>query len=600
MPLVLRSLVIALSVAIVACSGSSNSSDDEPPLTQTPPTAVSLSLLGRYSTGQFGAGAATGLAYYGGDKTAYVVNEHDNRIDVLSLTTPATPQRSARIDASALAATALSRPMGKVSAVAAFDDPVATNDRDRIAITVKGAGVSDNGAVVILKAGDRSLVKVFATGVGPRSVTFSQDGRFIVTADEGAPAPDYSVDPEGSISVVDQTPTPVAPATTAPPVITVLDFRAFNLSGVTPIPATSRENEILSDVRFTGRAGITRAVDLMPAVVTTAVNGRAYVSMPENNAMASVAMSTPSRIETIVGIGSKDFNTATSRMDASDQDAGGLLTARPVSGLRQAGGLVAYRNADEILLLSANTGAPRLLPGFNDTTRAATLLLDPAKFPDAATLQQNANLGRLIVSTLDGNAPATAGSTPPPPAAPIPAVPQDPDIETILTFGARSFSILRATGFPIYDSGDDFERITLERLGSNFNSAAEANGTGDSQSDDQGPAPKAIAIGQIDGAAFAFIGLSEVGGVMSYALDSRLRSGRFLDYRNERVFTVDTSNATDANADGAIDSNPAAGDLGPSAMVFVPISASPTADSLLLMTNEVSGTTTVYAVRPIP
>ena len=87
---------------------------------------------------------------------------------------------------------------------------------------------------------------------------------------------------------------------------------------------------------------------------------------------------------------------------------------------------------------------------------------------------------------------------------------------------------------------------------------------------------------------------------MSYALDSRLRSGRFLDYRNERVFTVDTSNATDANADGAIDSNPAAGDLGPSAMVFVPISASPTADSLLLMTNEVSGTTTVYAVRPIP
>lgn len=587
MQLVLRSLVIALSTAIVACSGSSNS--NTPPLTQNPPTAVSLTLLSRFSSGQFGVDAAASVAYYGGNKTALIANRHSNRVEVISLTNPATPQMTAQIDASAAAATALARAMGPVAAVAAYDDPVATNDRDRIAVTVLGAGVSDRGAVVIYKAADRSLVTVLQAGIGPKAVSFSQDGRFIVTADEGAPNADYSVDPEGSISVVDLTPAATPPATTAPPAISVLDFRAFNLSGVVPIPTTSRETEIAGDVRFTGRPGVTRAQDFDPVAVATAVNSRAYVSLQENNAMATVALN-PARIETVVGVGSMDFNTATTSMDASDQDGGGALAARPVRGFRQPGGLVAYRNTDEVLLLTANTGAPRMSAAFNETTRAATLNLDPVVFPTAATLQLNTNIGRLVVSPTEGNAPATT--------TPAPGVPQDPDLETIFAFGARSFSVVRTIGFPVYDSGNDFERITLERLGANFNSAAATNGTGDTRSDDQGPAPKAIAMGQIDGATFAFIGLSEVGGVMVYAMDATLRVPRFLEYKNERVFSVATSNP-DGNADGAPDANPAAGDLGPTQMVFVPLSASPTTDSLLLVANAVSGTTTIYAVRPV-
>jgi hypothetical protein len=588
MHLVLRSLVIALSTAIVACSGSSNS-DDTPPLTQNPPSAVSLTFLSRYSTGQFGVNAVASVAYYGGNRTAFIANRHRNLVEVVSLTNPAAPTQLATIDASAAAAAALGRPMGSVSSVATYDDPIATNDRDRIAVTVYGQDMVANGAVVVYKAADRSLVTVLQTGVGPKSAAFSQDGRFIVTADEGAPAPDYSVDPEASVSVVDLTPTPVAPATTAPPAITVLDFRAFNVTGITPIPTTSRESEVQADVRFTGRAGATRAIDFDPQSVSTAVNARAYVSLQENNALATVALS-PARIESIVGLGSKDFNTATSTLDASDQDGGGALTARPVRGLRQPGVLVAYRNADEVLLLTANTGAPRQRPGFTDATRAATLNLDTTVFPTAATLQQDANIGRLVVSTLDGNAAATT--------TPAPGVPQDPDIETIFAFGARSFSIVRTTGFPIFDSGNDFERITLQRLTTNFNSAADANGTGDTRSDDQGPAPKAVAIGQIDGSAFAFFGLSEVGGIMVYAMDTGLRSARFLEYKNDRNYTVGVSNA-DGNADGAPDSNPEAGDLGPTQMIFVPVSASPTADSLLIVGNAVSGTASIYAVRPV-
>ena len=376
-------------------------------------------------------------------------------------------------------------------------------------------------------------------------------------------------------------------------------FRSFNV--VTPAPTTgtgpgTRQTEIAADVRFSNRPGAvtqsTRSQDLEPEAVTTSVFARAYVSLQENNAMATVSLATtPPRIETIVGLGTKDFNTDTSGLDASDQDDTDVLTKRVVKGFRQAGGLVAFRNTDEVLLLSANTGAPRMLPGFDETTRAATLNLDPAVYPNAAEQQLNRNLGRLIVSASEGNAPATT--------TPAPGVPQDPDIEQILTYGARSFSIIRTSGFPVYDSGDDFERVTLQQLGPNFNSAADANQSGDSRSDDQGPAPKALAMGQIEGATFAFIGLSQVGGFMVYALDSSLRSARFLEYRTERNFSVVPSGA-DTNNDGAPDTAPGAGDFGPSQMLFVPISASPTADSLLIVANAVSGTTTIYSIKAPP
>ena len=59
-----------------------------------------------------------------------------------------------------------------------------------------------------------------------------------------------------------------------------------------------------------------------------------------------------------------------------------------------------------------------------------------AIFPNAAILQNNANLGRLGVSKASGN---TDG---------------DGDYEALYTFGARSFSIWTADGEQIYDSGD--------------------------------------------------------------------------------------------------------------------------------------------------
>jgi len=583
-------LLLGLSV-LTACGGNSNSGVSlPPPPPQFPPQAVTLNFLGRFSTGQFDAGAAASLSWYGEAKQALVANRAANRVDVLSLSTPASPQRIAQIDASGDAATALGHALGQVSAVAVFDAFGSVTDKDRIAVTVLGIAVDAPGAVAIYNASDRSLITVLATGVGPGAVSFSQDGQFVITADAGEPAADYSVDPEGSISVVNLSPVPTPPATTAPPSISVLGFAEFNVTGITPIPTTSRESEILPGVRVIEKPAplpvATRAQDFEPKSVSTGVNARAYVSLQKNNAFATVAL-LPARIESILPFGTRDYNVPGNSLEASDLNNPPVLRNQPVKGYFQPGAIAVFRNNVEVLILTANTGAPRVLPSFDERARVADLTLDPVVFPNAAELQQATNLGRLQVSATEGNAAATS------------TVPADADHEALLAYGTRSFSIFRVTGTIANDSANDFERITAERLGSNFNSAANANGSGGSRSDDSGPAPSALALGQIDGATFAFIGLHEVGGIMVYALDNNLLTPRFIDYKTERNFNVPVATA-DTNGDGFADTNPEVGDLGPDSMVFVPISASPTADSLLIVGNSVSGTTSVYAVRPSP
>jgi hypothetical protein len=116
----------------------------------------------------------------------------------------------------------------------------------------------------------------------------------------------------------------------------------------------------------------------------------------------------------------------------------------------------------------------------------ADLTLDPTIFPNAATLQDPANLGRL--SVLIDN-PLSGDGT---------------DINRIVSFGARSFSVYRverkgfgpATGFKrVFDSGSQLESISAEQLPDLFNSVGDP-ALFDSRSDNLGLEPEGLTIGE--------------------------------------------------------------------------------------------------------
>ena len=252
-------------------------------------------------------------------------------------------------------------------------------------------------------------------------------------------------------------------------------------------------------------------------------------------------------------------------LDASDSDDAINIQPWPIYGLYQPDAIAAYAVDGETYLVTANEGDARDYDGFSEQKRLGDLVLDLSIFPDAATLQAEAQLGRLRTTTAGTD---TNG---------------DGLVDKILTNGARSFSIWNSAGELVWDSGSEIESMIAAIYPDDFNADGE-NGTFDSRSDDKGPEPEAVEVGVVDGVTYAFVGLERIGGVMIYDI-SNPRAPRYIDYVNNRDFSGDAEAGT-------------AGDIAPEGVKFVPADQSPTGQPLLLVANEVSGSTSVYAVIP--
>lgn len=533
---------------------------------------MSLSVLGRHETGAFDQGAAEIPAFDPGSKRLFVVNGATPSIDVLDLSDPANPTKVAAID---------------VTLDGAAANSVASK-HGLVAVAIEADPKQAPGKVLILRAKTLERIAVVEVGALPDMLTFTPNGRYVLVANEGEPDDFYRVDPEGSVSIIDLHNLKKVSVAHA-------RFTAFNGQ-----EAALREQGI----RIFGPAadpergcdeaepfGATAAQDIEPESIAVSENSKtAYVTLQENNALAVIDVRTAA-VTAIHPLGVKDHAVDGQGLDPSDRDRqpppnnqpNVAIVTRPVLGLYQPDAVARYSFAGAEYLVMANEGDVRTYPMtdlddcdegdvFNEAIRVSSLDLDDATFaPNEAALKGNgpAGIGRLNVSVVVGDDG------------------DDGDYESLHPFGARSFSIRRSDGTLVWDSGDAFEQNTAGFFPDHFN-ASNTNNSLDNRSDDKGPEPEGVTLGEIGGRTYAFIGLERIGGVMVYDVTDP-QAPSFADYVNPRDFTKDPE-----------DELAAAGDLGPEGLAFIPADASPNGLPLLVVANEVSGTTTVYQVNGTP
>jgi hypothetical protein len=520
-------------------SGGEGGAPTEP---EARPAGLRLDFLGRYSAGAYNAGAAEIVTFDTETKRVFVVNASAATVDVLDITNPATPMKINTINV---------KDADPAKALGAANSVAAKNGV--LAVAIESANKTDTGIVALYDTTTLALLGKAEVGSLPDMLTFTPDGSKVLVANEGEPTTGtYAVDPDGSVSII---------TVATPPTVQHVTFTSLN--GTEAALRTQ-------GIRIFG-PNATASKDFEPEYITVSPDGKkAWVTLQENNAIAIIDVANAS-LTSVVPLGFKNHLVPGNELDASNSDNAINIRNWPVFGMYQPDAIASYQVAGKTYLVTANEGDTREYEetgGFVETIRLgnAGYVLDPTKFPDFATLKANANLGRLTVTK-------TLGDTD-----------NDGDFDAIYAFGGRSFSIWDDAGKLVYDSGGDFEKITAKRFPNNFN-ASHTNNTLEDRSDDKGPEPEAVTLGNIGGATFAFIGLERIGGVMVYDI-SLPETPRFVSYVNTRDFSV----APALNAGG---------DLGPEASVFISAEESPTGKPLLVLGNEISGTTALFEVVPL-
>jgi 2',3'-cyclic-nucleotide 2'-phosphodiesterase/3'-nucleotidase/5'-nucleotidase len=499
---------------------------------------ASLEVLGTYRTGVFEQGAAEIVAYDSATQRVFVVNAAATTVDVLDIANPALPALVATIDASTLG--------GGANSVAV--------SHGLVAIAIQAAVKTDPGLVAIYDSTTLQLLRIFRAGALPDMIAFSPDGKYILVANEGEPSADYGIDPEGSVTLIDLS------RGLDKAKLGQLDFHNWN---------GRREKLLASGVRLFG-PNASVAQDLEPEYIAFSKDGRfAWVTLQENNAIAKVDLAQWS-VKQILPLGTKDFSKPENAFDPSDRDGGIHIASWPVRGFYLPDSIASFNVDGANYLITANEGDARDYAAFSEESRVRDLILDPVAFPNAADLRRDAALGRLTVTKTLGD---TDG---------------DGDYDALYALGGRSFSIWSETGVQVFDSGRALEDLIAAVAPTNFNSDHAASGTSDSRSDNKGPEPEGLTVGEHEGRVYAFIGLERQSGIVVYDVTDPA-APKFQDYLNHRDFSVPTR-----LADGS--ANPLAGDLGPEGLTFIKAADSPTGHPLLVVGNEISGTTTIYQV----
>ncbi|MDH1856995.1 choice-of-anchor I family protein [Acinetobacter junii] len=582
-------LTALLSVGLVACNDNNDNNNKSEQIEPTPET-IKLSVLGHYKTNIFAESAAEIPAYDAASKRLFVVNAQKGLVDVLDASKPEQPIHIAELSARDYLADS------EVNSVAVQNGIVA--------IAVQAKNKTDAGLVVFFNAKDLSFMSKVAVGSLPDMLTFSPNGKTVLVANEAEPNDDYSIDPEGSVSIIDI-------RDIKQPKASIADFRAWN---------SQKADLMAKGVRIFG-PNATVAQDLEPEYITISGDSKtAWVTLQENNAIARIDIA-QQKVTDIYPLGYKDHGVMGNELDVSDRDSEiDIKTWAGLVGMYQPDSIANYQVNGQTYLVTANEGDSRewlkdedayfagnLAQGYVENIRMKHLFnskgfnaegdypahlqkiangvkgakLNPVTFAycgatatEAGDCRKDGNLGRLNIAWNMGYQTNADGS---------PKLDANGRLiyDKLYAYGARSFSIWNTQGQLVWDSGSEFEKKISELFPNYFNTDHEAVSL-DDRSDNKGPEPEGITLGTIGAKTFAFIGLERMSGVMVYDITTPMQP-KFVEYFTTRNF-VETDSAKQ-------------GDLGPEGLIFIAAKDSPNGKPLLVVGNEVSGSTAIYQVN---
>lgn len=489
---------------------SSCNNDDDNSVNTIDVSALTFEKIGGFTNGTGDEGYAEITAFDPVTSKLFVVNPKDTEISIWDISNPELPTVLTPIT------------------LASTPNSVAVKN-GVLAVAIENVNKQANGQIITYNTTTHQQIQAYTAGPLPDMVTFSPDGKYIIAANEGEPNSDYTVDPEGSITVINTTTNQND----------LLSFSGFNAQ------------TIGNHFRVFGPSA-SLAQDVEPEYVAVSDDSRyAYVSLQENNGMAVVDLDSKT-ITSLFGLGVKDHSLPQNMIDASNRDnIVGNFKNWPVYGLYQPDAIEYVSINNTGYIISANEGDARDYDGYSEEDRVKDLTLDPTAFPNAADLQLEENLGRLKTTTALGD---TDG---------------DGDHDKIYAYGARSFSIWNTSGGLVYDSADVIGRKTFEINASYFNND---EGEVDDRSDDKGAEPEAVTTLKIADKTLLFVGLERTGGAMVFDITNPA-SPEFVHWIFNTI------------------------DVAPEGLLVIPSVDSPNGKDLLVITNEVSNTVSIFEIK---
>jgi MYXO-CTERM domain-containing protein len=455
------------------------------------PLFAGFQLLDQFDANIFpGASAGEIVSYSGSNQTLYVTSSGTRAgesafygINYFNMSDPSNVSAAGRIDFTNLfggvnGANTLGLSSVAVNATRGFG----------VASLIPTASTSGVGKVGFFDLATNSVIGSLDVGYHPDSVTFSSDGNYLIVVNEGefrAGQPNVP----GSITLFDISGVNAGNVGSTLPALTgtTKDFSAANLASGVTLDGIRNSNITLpnSAVPNFNDPDPTKYLAIEPEYASE-IGGKIYVSLQDNNALAEFDIATGqwTKVESL--------GTITQRIDATDT-GGTQVVDDVVKGMPMPDTIGAFTKNGKTYIVSANEGDFRVDDG--DLVRfgagGATALLD-TNYPtdDNAGVRADSQLGRLNISRIDGDTDL------------------DGKIDDIVMAGTRSISIWEKTddGFVLADdSGSQIEDY-LAALGV----------LEDGRSDDKGPEPEGLVLGEIDGFMYAFVGMERSNDIFQF------------------------------------------------------------------------------------